>query len=91
MKTELPELTRLSSRGQIVIPTSIRRKMNIKEGTYLAVSAEKDMLVMKKLDAKMKPEDLKTLRLIQEAWEDMEKGRYKVYSVKEFFKELKKW
>jgi len=84
-------LTRLSSRGQIVIPTSIRRKMNIKEGTYLAVSAEKDMLVMKKLDAKMKPEDLKTLRLIQEAWEDMEKGRYKVYSVKEFFKELKKW
>jgi AbrB family looped-hinge helix DNA binding protein len=91
MKTELPELTRLSSKGQIVIPTSIRKKLSIKEGEYLAVSAEKDMLVMKKLDAKMKPEDLKTLKLIQEAWEDMEKGRYKVYPVKEFFKELKKW
>ena len=91
MKTELPELTKLSSKGQIVIPTSIRKKLSIKEGTYLAVSAKNDMLVMKKMDAKMKPEDLKTLKIIQEAWDDIEKGRYKAYSVKDFFKELKKW
>lgn len=91
MKIELPELTKLSSKGQIVIPTSIRKKLSIKNGTYLAVSAKKDMLVMKKMDTKMKPEDLKTLKLIQEAWDDIEKGRYKAYSVKDFFKELKKW
>jgi hypothetical protein len=39
----------------------------------------------------MKPEDLRTLKLIQEAWDDIEKGRYKVYSKEAFFKELKKW
>jgi hypothetical protein len=29
--------------------------------------------------------------LIEEAWRDMEEGRYKVYSRKAFFKEFEKW
>jgi len=40
---------------------------------------------------KIKAEDLKTLKLLEEAWEDIEKGRYKVYFKEAFFKELKKW
>ena len=39
----------------------------------------------------MKAEDLKTLKLIEEAWDDIENGRFKTYSTKEFFKELEKW
>jgi len=39
----------------------------------------------------MKAEDLRTLKLLEEAWKDIEKGRFKVYPVKEFFKEMKKW
>jgi AbrB family looped-hinge helix DNA binding protein len=88
---EIPELTKASSKGQIVIPTDIRKKLGVKEGSVFAVTTKKDMIVLKKLDTKMKPEDLKTLKLIEEAWEDIEKGRYKVYSKEAFFKELKKW
>lgn len=88
---EVPELTRASSKGQIVIPTDVRKRLGIKEGSTFAVTSKKDMIVLKKLDTKMKPEDLKTLKLIEEAWKDIEEGRYKVYPVKEFFKELKKW
>ncbi|MCM8803554.1 MAG: AbrB/MazE/SpoVT family DNA-binding domain-containing protein [Candidatus Omnitrophica bacterium] len=93
MKKELetPELTRVSSKGQIVIPTSIRKKLSVKKGSVFAVTAKKDIIVLKKLDMKMKSEDLKILKLIEEAWEDIEKGRYKVYSREAFFKELKKW
>jgi len=90
-EAELPKLTKASSKGQIVIPTGIRRKMNIKEGTFFAISAKDDMVVLKKLDTKIKPEDLRTLKLLEEAWEDIEKGRYRVASVDEFFKELAKW
>jgi len=39
----------------------------------------------------MKAEDLRTLKLIEEAWEDVEKGRYKSYHKEAFLKELKKW
>jgi AbrB family looped-hinge helix DNA binding protein len=88
---EIPGLTKVSSKGQIVIPTDIRKKLGVKEGSVFAVTAKKDMIVFKKLDTKMKPGDLRTLKLIEEAWEDIEKGRYKVYSKEAFFKELKKW
>lgn len=88
---EIPELTKASSKGQIVIPTDVRKKLGIKEGSVFAVSAKNDIIVLKKLDSKMKAEDLRTLKLIEEAWRDIEEGRYKVYSKEAFFKELKKW
>jgi AbrB family looped-hinge helix DNA binding protein len=87
----VPELTKASSKGQIVIPTIVRRKLGIKRGSVFAVSAVKDLIVLKKLETGMKPEDLRTLKLIEEAWEDMERGRYKTYPKKAFFKEFKKW
>jgi AbrB family looped-hinge helix DNA binding protein len=88
---DVPELTRASSKGQIVIPRDLRRKLGIIEGSIFAISAMKNMIVLRKLDTGMKPEDLKTLKLLEEAWEDVEKGRSKVYSKEAFFKEFKKW
>ena len=87
----MPELTKASSKGQIVIPSMVRRQLGIKRGSVFAVSARKDMIVLKKLETGMKPEDLKTLKLIEEAWNDIEEGRYRVYSRRAFFKEFKKW
>lgn len=88
---EIPELTRVSSKGQIVIPTDIRKKFGIKRGSIFGVTAKNDMIILKKIDTKMKPEDLKTLKLIEEAWEDIEQGRYKIATVDNFFKEMAKW
>jgi len=88
---DVPQLTKISSKGQIVVPTSLRKKLNIKEGTYFAVSAKKGMLVLKKLDTKMNAEDIRTLKLLEEAWDDIAKGRYRVATVDDFFKEMAKW
>ncbi len=88
---EVPELTKASSKGQIVIPSAVRRKLGIKRGSVFAVSARKDMIVLKKLETAIKPEDLKTLKRIEEAWQDIEQGRFKAYSKKVFLKEFKKW
>jgi len=88
---DVPELTRASSKGQIVIPRDLRRRLGIIEGSIFVISAMKNMIVLRKLDTGMKPEDLKTLKLLEEAWDDVEKGRSKVYSKEAFFKEFKKW
>lgn len=90
-ETKIPELTKASSKGQIVIPSAVRRQLGIKRGSVFAVSAKNDMIVLKKLETGIKPEDLRTLKLIEEAWNDIEEGRYKVYSKKAFSKEFKKW
>jgi AbrB family looped-hinge helix DNA binding protein len=88
---DIPELTKASSKGQIVIPTDMRKKLGIKEGSVFGITAKDDMIVLKKLDKKIKAEDLRTLKLLEEAWKDIEEGRYKRATPKNFFKEMAKW
>ncbi len=83
--------TKASSKGQIVIPTRIRKRFGIREGSVLAVAAQKDMIVLKKIESGLSAEDLKSLKLVEEAWKDLEEGRYSVRSKEAFFKELKEW
>ncbi len=85
------EFTKTSSKGQIVIPSSIRKKLNIGDGTLLAVTAQDDLIVLKKISSKISPADMKTLKLIEEAWKDIDKGNYKVRSKEDFFKEFREW
>ena len=60
-------------------------------GSLLAVTAQDDLIVLKRGSSSVSPEDIKTLRLIEEAWEDIDKGKYKVLSKDDFFEELKEW
>ncbi len=41
---------RLSEKGQIVIPRSIREKLGLKKGADFVVIAENDIIVLKKLE-----------------------------------------
>lgn len=93
MKKQVQEIefTKASSRGQIVIPTKIRKRFDIREGSVLAVAAAKDIIVLKKVDPALTAEDLKTLKLVKEAWKDIENGRFQVRSKDAFFEELKEW
>ena len=93
MKEQVQDIqfTKASSKGQIVIPTRIRRKLGIREGSVFAVAAEKGMIVLKKVESGLSAEDLRTLKLVEEAWKDIESGKYKVREKQAFFKELKSW
>jgi AbrB family looped-hinge helix DNA binding protein len=56
--------TRMSSKGQIVIPESIRKQLNLKEGDQFIVVGEKDVVILKVINAP----DLETFdALIQQA------------------------
>ena len=44
------EFTKLSSKGQIVIPQDIRDDMKLKPGTPFAVIEQKDSILLKKLE-----------------------------------------
>jgi AbrB family looped-hinge helix DNA binding protein len=85
------EYIKTSSKGQIVIPSNIRRKLKIGNGSLLAVTTQDDLIVLKKVSSKISPADMKTLKLIEEAWKDLDKGNYKVRSKEDFFKEYREW
>ena len=64
------EITKISSKGQIVIPQSIRNDMAINEGSVMAVERIKGMIVLKKIDVDLVSQFKKSL-------EDVKAGRIK--------------
>ena len=43
------EFTKISSKGQVVIPSDIRKRMKLKEGSPLAVTNKGDTILLKKI------------------------------------------
>lgn len=43
-------ITKMSSKGQIVIPSEIRERMNLEEGNLLIVSDSNDSICLKKIE-----------------------------------------
>ena len=44
------EVTRLSSKGQVVLPQEIREKLHLEEGTKFVVLGEGDTIILKKIE-----------------------------------------
>jgi len=44
-----PATTRMSSRGQIVIPEEVRTRLGLKAGTRFVVIADRDVVILKTL------------------------------------------
>ena len=85
------ETATISSKGQIVIPSSMRG--DIKEGDRFLIIKDKSSFLLKKaddLDEKFK-EDLDFARRTEEAWKRHDKGEFKRMNVDDFLKEIKKW
>ena len=59
--------TTVSSKGQIVIPNKVRKKLDIKNGNVFAITEKKGLIVLKKVNQELSQEDIKTLRLIHDA------------------------
>lgn len=85
------DITRMSSKGQIVIPLDMRK--DIKEGEKLVIVKSANQIILKKaskMDEQLK-EDIEFARRTEEAWKEHEKGKFKTLEFDDFMKELKKW
>jgi len=84
-------ITKMSSKGQIVIPSELRE--DIKEGEKLIIIKNNHQLVLKKateLDKNLK-EDLEFARRTEKALERCKKGKFKSMNFNEFIAEMKRW
>jgi len=82
------EVTKLSTKGQIVIPEEFRK--NLEVGTPFIISKQNDLIILKKVDGltEKEKEEMKELNKI---WRDIDNGKCESYSEEEFFEEMKKW
>lgn len=82
------ELTRLSERGQIVIPTELRRSMNLKEGERFIVMGLGDTIVLRKLE--LSRERLRLKRMIRESRERARKAGFSEEEIVRLIQETRK-
>jgi len=84
------DITRMSSKGQIVIPSEMRN--DLKEGDKLVIIRSENQIILKKAESfnKNLAEDLKFAKRTEEAWKKYEKGEFKSLTMEEFLKELEK-
>lgn len=83
-------LTRISSKGQVVIPLALRKKLALKDGETLAISAEGNIISLKKVKNPFEDE-LRTLESVKNAWKEIEAGKYNKLKDKDFLKTVSKW
>jgi AbrB family looped-hinge helix DNA binding protein len=84
-------ITKMSSKGQIVIPVEMRE--GLKEGDKLLVIKSKGQLILKKASQLDKDlaSDLEFARRTEEAWKEYDKGKFIEMEFDDFVKEMKKW
>ncbi len=90
---DVPELTRISSKGQVVIPVRVRDRLGIKAGSAFAIltPGKGGLVVLKKIESKAMEADLKLLREVERAWGEIKRGRGRRASRERFVKDLKTW
>jgi AbrB family looped-hinge helix DNA binding protein len=94
MKSEdVPELTRISSKGQVVIPSRVRKKLGIEAGSVFAILTPRkgNVVVLKRIDSKPLQADLRIFREVEKAWREIERGQAGRASRKRFLEELETW
>ncbi len=85
------DITRMSSKGQIVIPQEMRK--NINEGDKIVIIQNGDQIILKKVEDfdKNIEEDLEFARRTEEAYKKYERGEFKSMDFDDFIAEMKKW
>jgi len=84
-------ITKMSSKGQVVIPKEMRRGLH--DGEKLIIIKNNDQIIMKKVSdlSKNLEEDIEFARRTEEAWKRIEKGEGVKMKFDDFLKEMKKW
>lgn len=84
-------ITRMSSKGQVVIPNEMRK--NIPNGEKMVIIKDGEKLIMKKASDfdKQLREDLEFARRTEEAIKRIESGEYIKVPADKLLEEMKKW
>ena len=68
-----------------------RKKLDIKDGNVFAITEKKGLIVLKKVNQELSQDDVKTLKSIHEAWQEIENGKGGKAKTSKFFMEFTRW
>lgn len=85
------DIIKVSSKGQIVIPSHMRK--NLKEGEELLIIKDDERIIIKKIEnlTESMRDDLEFAKRTEEAFQRIEAGGGIKMDFDEFVKEMKRW
>lgn len=83
------DITKLSSKGQIVIPQSMREDLDV--GTPFFVSRKDDLIILKTIKPKLTKKEKAEAEELRKIWEEIDKGNSIVSTWDEFAEQMDKW
>lgn len=82
------EITKLSSKGQIVIPESLRKNFEI--GKAFNIIRQNDLIILKPVYG-LTSEEIKEMKELEKIWKEIDSGKGVVMSESDFIKEMDSW
>ena len=82
------EITKLSTRGQIVIPEILREGFT--EGTAFNITRKGDLIVLKKIKG-FSEKEIKEMEELDKIWKEIDNGECKTLSKEDFIKDMGSW
>lgn len=82
------ETTKLSTKGQIVVPENIRKGIEV--GTAFTIIRQENLIILKQIKGLTEDEKAE-LDELNKIWKEIDSGECKSYTTKEFFSKLKEW
>jgi AbrB family looped-hinge helix DNA binding protein len=82
-------IAKVSTKGQIVIPSSLRNNINVGDEFLIVKDDERIVLKNMKGVASDLKEDFLFAEKVDKAWNDYDKGKFMTKSKEDFLKELK--
>ena len=82
------EVTKLSTKGQIVIPESVREGMDV--GTAFIVTKTDNMIILKEIEG-LNDKEKKELKELDKIWKEIDEGKGSTHSVDKVLKEMDSW
>ena len=82
------EITKLSTKGQIVIPESLRS--GFQEGSAFTVARKGDIIMLKIVEG-LTTDEVKEMQELDKVWKDIDAGKGITLNQEDFLKEMETW
>ena len=82
------KITKLSTKGQIVIPEEIRQGINV--GTPFIVTKKDNLIILKIVEGLTKKE-MEEMKELEKIWKEIDAGKGVTLNKEEFLKEMNAW
>lgn len=81
-------ITKLSSKGQIVLPQSMRKELPV--GTAFSIIQKDDLIVLKPIP-ELTAEEQADIKMLERIWKEIDSGKFTRMPAEDFLRELDSW